>query len=470
MQPTEPESTNPEAPASPATSPDNSSQPAATAGTAPDPAPVPPATGAPSYGGQPYDAQPYPGQQHQPQPYQPQPYAGQQQQQAYYPGQQPPAQQQQQQAPAPQSQYAQQQPYPGQPNPPSQPYQGQQYQPQYQAPASQSPSGQPYQQQPYPTQAYPGQPQAAAPYASQDPYPAASYGQPVPTSSYGQPSLVSTQPAPSTPAAPAGFDPRVYGVPEEAMARLKDNAAGAEGAVFSAGFTPAEVAKLGKSGFSPVGVALGSAIFSIAAQTADWGQNLEIGPLTLAMQQARELALARLGAQAHSLGADGVIAVQMTVEIQPWGGSIAEFRAVGTAIKADAKASSDSESADSEDAAKDWHDSRGRPFTTSLQAADFCDLLESGRAPVAIVMGTCVYFLAHHVLPQVLASVAPNSELSFFTQGLYQAREMALGRMQKDAKSVDASGVVAVSIAQNPHSWGNRASEFFVSGTAVRPL
>ena len=56
-----------------------------------------------------------------------------------------------------------------------------------------------------------------------------------------------------------------------------------------------------------------------------------------------------------------------------------------------------------------------------------------------------------------------------FTQGVYEARELALDRMRpKDA--VGAYFIVGVTVEVKNHVWGEHATEFLATGTAVRRL
>ena len=85
-------------------------------------------------------------------------------------------------------------------------------------------------------------------------------------------------------------------------------------------------------------------------------------------------------------------------------------------------------------------------------------------------MGTCVYHVAHRRLGNVLSNIGQNTELPQFTQALYDARELAMERMQKEAEALHAEGIVGVQLHQRNHSWGAHTTEFFAIGTAVRPL
>jgi uncharacterized protein YbjQ (UPF0145 family) len=90
--------------------------------------------------------------------------------------------------------------------------------------------------------------------------------------------------------------------------------------------------------------------------------------------------------------------------------------------------------------------------------------------PVAFVLGTCVYHIAHQSAMQALRQAGRNQEMLQFTQGVYEARELALVRMQAEATVARASGIVGVNVAVSNHVWGEHATEFLATGTAIRRL
>ena len=55
-----------------------------------------------------------------------------------------------------------------------------------------------------------------------------------------------------------------------------------------------------------------------------------------------------------------------------------------------------------------------------------------------------------------------------YTQAIYDARELAMNRMQAEAERAGATGVVGVRLEKNNHVWGEHAVEFLAVGTAVR--
>jgi uncharacterized protein YbjQ (UPF0145 family) len=87
-----------------------------------------------------------------------------------------------------------------------------------------------------------------------------------------------------------------------------------------------------------------------------------------------------------------------------------------------------------------------------------------------MVMGVCVYHVAHRTFGNILSNLGQNTELPQFTQALYDARELAMARMQKEAEALSAEGIVGVQLDQRNHAWGAHTTEFFAIGTAVRPI
>ena len=63
-----------------------------------------------------------------------------------------------------------------------------------------------------------------------------------------------------------------------------------------------------------------------------------------------------------------------------------------------------------------------------------------------------------------------NQEMMQFTQGVYEARELALARMQAEVEAAQSSGIVGVTVEVKNHVWGEHATEFLATGTAIRRL
>jgi len=83
-------------------------------------------------------------------------------------------------------------------------------------------------------------------------------------------------------------------------------------------------------------------------------------------------------------------------------------------------------------------------------------------------MGNCVFHVAVQGFMRTLSQVGRNAEMPQWTQGSYQARELAMSRMQSEAERDGGNGVVGVHFAISNYAWGLHTVEFYVAGTAVR--
>src|ERR1700726_5108939 len=175
------------------------------------------------------------------------------------------------------------------------------------------------------------------------------------------------------------------------------------------------------------------------------------------MYHARELAMTRMEAEADALRADGIVGVRLDVEMKEFGADIAEFIAVGTAVKAEEGAGGGG--------VDNWRNNKNQPFTSDLSGQDFWTLIRAGYAPLGMVMGTCVYHIAHQKLGTKMGNIGRNVEIEQFTQAPYDARELAMSRMQAEAEELHAEGIVAVQLRQHSHTWGSHTTEFFAIGT-----
>ncbi|HEX4106892.1 MAG TPA: heavy metal-binding domain-containing protein [Solirubrobacteraceae bacterium] len=242
------------------------------------------------------------------------------------------------------------------------------------------------------------------------------------------------------------------GVPSAGRARLEQNRQG----LFTSDLSVNEFLLVKQAGFDPVGLVLGSSIYHIGLQVAGWKTSRELDVLSQAMYEARQLAMTRMEEEADQLGADGIVGVRLEVGRGDWGADMAEFIAVGTAVKHREGVLHRAPS--------------GRPFTSDLSGQDFWTLLRTGHRPVGMVMGSCVYHVAHRGMLKAMGQMGRNVELENFTQALYDARELAMERMQAEAQREQAEGIVGVQLRENNHGWGSHAIEFFAIGTAIVPI
>ncbi|HCI78850.1 MAG TPA: hypothetical protein DHW02_04090, partial [Ktedonobacter sp.] len=84
-----------------------------------------------------------------------------------------------------------------------------------------------------------------------------------------------------------------------------------------------------------------------------------------------------------------------------------------------------------------------------------------------MVMGNCVYHVSRQGMGQWFNQVGRNVEMTNYTQALYDARELAMERMQAEAVALNAQGIVGAQINERSHGWDSHVIEFFAVGTAV---
>jgi uncharacterized protein YbjQ (UPF0145 family) len=246
-------------------------------------------------------------------------------------------------------------------------------------------------------------------------------------------------------------------LPPDARRRLEELATkGGKAGLFTSDLSVNEFLLVKEAGFDPRGLVFGSSIYHIGLQGRSWSKSRELESLSQAMYTARELAMSRMEAEADVLGADGIVGVRLDVNFYEWGKHSAEFIAIGTAVS-----SHDGTS---------WRTGAGKPFTSDLSGQDFWTLVQAGYLPLGLVMGTCVYHVAHRGVGTALGAMGSSQELANFTQALYEARELAMARMQEEAEQLGAEGIVGVQLVEKSHFWGSHVIEFLAIGTAVRPL
>jgi uncharacterized protein YbjQ (UPF0145 family) len=227
--------------------------------------------------------------------------------------------------------------------------------------------------------------------------------------------------------------------------------------VFTSDFSVNEFLLVRKAGFEPIGLCVGSCVYHVGIQYRSWNKNQELDVLSKAMYHARELAMSRMRAEAKAMGADGIVGVKLTIKRMEWDEHILEFIAIGTGVIHGA-------------GHQGFRAHDGGPFTSDLSGQDFWSLLHSGYRPVEMVMGSCVYHVAHRGIISAMSTATANVELENYTAAMYEAREIAIERMQAEASAAKAEGVVGLDIHEGSHGWQTHVIEFFAIGTAVLPL
>jgi uncharacterized protein YbjQ (UPF0145 family) len=254
-------------------------------------------------------------------------------------------------------------------------------------------------------------------------------------------------------------DSKTETIPSFALKRIREGMGKSTGAkaVFTSDLSVNEFLLIRKSGFEPVGLCVGSCVYHVGIQYGNWIKNQELTVLSQAMYHARELAMSRMREEARDMKADGIVGVQLTIKRLEWDANILEFIAFGTGIV-------------HEKGHQGFRAHDGGPFTSDLSGQEFWTLLHSGYRPIEMVMGSCVYHVAHRNALASIANFNRNQELENFTSAMYEAREIAIERLQSEASQAGAEGVVGVDMHEGSHNWQSHVIEFFAIGTAVSPL
>jgi uncharacterized protein YbjQ (UPF0145 family) len=224
--------------------------------------------------------------------------------------------------------------------------------------------------------------------------------------------------------------------------------------VFTSDLSINEFAVLHGAGFEPLDLVMGVSVYHVGYQFTGIRQQSELPVLTEATYRARWNAMARMQAEADALGADGVVGVRLEWRQHGAESEHLEFIAVGTAVRYAPKPGA-------------FKRGNGQAFSSHLSGQDLATLLRSGWAPVAFVMGNCVFHIAAQGFMQTLRQMGRNTEMPQWTQGNYEARELAMSRMQSEAERDGASGVVGVHFTIHNYAWGLHTVEFYAAGTAV---
>jgi uncharacterized protein YbjQ (UPF0145 family) len=264
-----------------------------------------------------------------------------------------------------------------------------------------------------------------------------------------------------------------------------------------------EFLTLSRLGFLPHGFVVGASVYEAdttsSAGTVDFWAALfgtsptpepvptgEVVALSEAVRAARSLAIDRMRQQAARVMAEGVVGVRLEVEHHLWRGGhqVVKFIAIGSAIGFDYE-----HCPEQLRGAPSLRLANGQPFTSDLSGQDFVALMQSGFRPVAVASGSCVYQLD---LREMARYRGYNVEVGEYTRAFFEAREMAMERLQFDLFSsypvghpdapVGIVGMTVAEAAHRPQVMGGRASgslatgsvapvvEFTAIGTAIAPL
>jgi uncharacterized protein YbjQ (UPF0145 family) len=186
----------------------------------------------------------------------------------------------------------------------------------------------------------------------------------------------------------------------------------------------------------PLSQVMGSSVYHVGWQGQPYWSSQELHTVSAAYNQARQLALGRLEAEARLLGAHAVIGVRVRRTRWEWAAHLIEFQAIGTAVRRPGAPAPE------------------RPALTNLSGQDTWALLAAGQRPLGVMGGSCVFYVVSSWQTQRAMQGgrffggAQNQELVDFTQGLQAARHLALRQLHAEARALGAAGLVGVVLDQ----------------------
>jgi uncharacterized protein YbjQ (UPF0145 family) len=164
---------------------------------------------------------------------------------------------------------------------------------------------------------------------------------------------------------------------------------------------------------------------------------LELEQRTAAYNDARRQALARLRDAAREAGALAVVDVRIRRGRFAHTTRAIEFTAIGTALGSDRF---------------DLEEDEPIPVV-NLSGGDFWKLVTSGYWPLGVVGGTSVIYVTSgyrtkYARFRLSKRSVRNQEYDDYTNGLYEARIRAQGRMRQEARELGATGVLSIEVGR----------------------
>ncbi len=104
----------------------------------------------------------------------------------------------------------------------------------------------------------------------------------------------------------------------------------------------------------------------------------------------------------------------------------------------------------------------GHFFTSNLSVNELALTASEGLRPLGQVMGSTVYHVGWQYTPMYA-----SHELTTISEAHSHARQLAISRLQQEARLLGASGVIGVRLERKSYDWGANLIEFAASGTAV---
>jgi uncharacterized protein YbjQ (UPF0145 family) len=227
----------------------------------------------------------------------------------------------------------------------------------------------------------------------------------------------------------------------ERLARYAQAGAGTVGAlggasVFSSDLEVSEWSALARIGVRPITQVMGSAIYNVGWQPVYYNVPTEVRVLSDAYNECRRLALGRLLEEASTCGADAVVGVRIDQGAHDWAPGAIEFIALGTAVRLP----------------EAMREHGAGAVLSDLSGQEFVQLCEAGVRPVGIAAHTSIHYVPASGQTQMAQSgwrsSSVNQELVDFSQGVYEAREKAMGFVTEQMRALGGNGVIGVELQQ----------------------
>ncbi|MFN2464441.1 MAG: heavy metal-binding domain-containing protein [Candidatus Dormibacteria bacterium] len=102
-------------------------------------------------------------------------------------------------------------------------------------------------------------------------------------------------------------------------------------------------------------------------------------------------------------------------------------------------------------------------FTSDLSVDELLCVESRGFDVLGLVLGSSIYHIGWQRI-----RTTKNEELGVISRAMYDARRLAIGRMESEAAVLDADGIVGVRMEISRRDWAEDILEFLFIGTAIR--
>jgi uncharacterized protein YbjQ (UPF0145 family) len=218
--------------------------------------------------------------------------------------------------------------------------------------------------------------------------------------------------------------------------------------LFSSDLEVNEWSALARLGIRPITQVMGSSIYKVGWQPTYYNVPTEVRVLSDAYNECRRHALNRLLEETELCGADAVVGVRIQDGAHDWAPGAVEFVAVGTAVRLPEQLRGEQDGA----------------VLSDLTGQEYVQLCEAGLRPVGIAAHTSIHYVpatGQTMMAQSsgggllgmgmgMGNAWNNQELLDFSQGVYEAREKAMGFVSAQAQQLGGSGLIGVRV--NEHS------------------